>query len=82
MAFIGDVVKAGFGVVGKLLFGGGKAQPAAQPGVAMQPVPTRNAAAEVARREAAIRKRRGARSNDITGGAEPVTPAAKTLLGQ
>ncbi|WP_414902471.1 hypothetical protein ACMT1E_04375 [Sphingomonas flavalba] len=44
---------------------------------------TRNAAAEAAMRDDELRRRRGAGANELTGGgAEAVTPGAKTLLGQ
>jgi hypothetical protein len=47
------------------------------------PVPTRNAAAAAAGEEDALRRRRGARANDLTGGsAEASSPGGKTLLGQ
>jgi hypothetical protein len=46
-------------------------------------VPTRNAAADAMRRDDALRRRRGAGANELTGGgAEAVTPGGKTLLGQ
>lgn len=81
MAFVGDVVKKGFGVVGDLIFGGKKpAAPAPTPIV--PPVPTRNAAAEAARRNDLLARRRGAAANEYAGAAPPATPAVKTLLGQ
>ena len=79
---MGSVVKAlttPFGIP-KLLFGGGHkaAQPVVQP-----TVPTRNAAADAIRQDDALRRRRGAGANELTGGgAEAVTPGGKTLLGQ
>lgn len=80
MAFAADMAKKSIGVVGDLLFGGKKAAPAPTPIV--PPVPTRNAAAEAARRGDLLRRRRGATQNEYAGGATPATPAVKTLLGQ
>ncbi len=80
MAFVGDIAKRSIGVVGDLLFGGKKATPAPTPIV--PPVPTRNAAAEAARRSDQLRRRRGATENEYAGAATPATPAVKTLLGQ
>jgi hypothetical protein len=58
-------------------------KPAKAPVAAPPPVVTRNAAAENARRYDELRKRRGAGANELTGGgAEPVTPGGKVLLGQ
>jgi hypothetical protein len=55
-----------------------KKKPAAQP-VA---TPTRNAAAENARRFDELRRRRGAGANELTGGgAEARSPGGKVLLG-
>lgn len=51
---------------------------------APQPTITTNAAAEAARRDDELRRRRGVGANLLTGssGAEASTPGAKTLLGQ
>jgi hypothetical protein len=66
------------GVVGLL---GGSQKKAQTPAVLP---PSRDMAAELAARRAdELRRRRGAGANELTGGgAEPVTPGAKTLLGQ
>lgn len=49
---------------------------------AAPPLATRNAAQEAALREDRMRRRRGVRANDVTGGAEAASPGGKTLLGQ
>jgi hypothetical protein len=58
---------------------GGKAPASVSP----LPVPTINMAAEAARRDDELRRRRGAGANELTGGgAEAMTAGGKTLLGQ
>jgi hypothetical protein len=79
-------------VIGKIFTGVGTAlgivkPPAPKPGAMASslppPVPTRNVAAENARRRDVLRRRRGQGANELTGGgAEAATPGGKTLLGQ
>lgn len=80
MSFVRNIATSAFGVVGGLLFG--KKKPKA---TAPQPtgLPTRNAAAELARGRDALAKRRGTAANMILGarGAEASGVGAKTRLG-
>lgn len=66
-------------VVGKLL--APKSQAAAPQQQAVNLTPTRDAAAELARREDLRRRRTGGAGNAYAGDAAAATPAAKTLLG-
>lgn len=69
------------GAVGKLLSPKAQSpQPQAQTQVA-NPTPTRDAAAELARREDLRRRRLGGAGNAYAGDTAAATPAAKTLLG-
>ncbi len=81
MSFVGKIAKAAVGVVGGLLLGSKKKTAAApQQGSAL---PTRNAAAELARGRDALARRRGTAANMILGarGAEASGVGAKTQLG-
>lgn len=77
---IGNPLNLLFGAAGALLkpFGSGK------PSIpAPVPVPTPNLAENLANQNDALRRRRGAGANELTGGgAEAVTPGGKALLGQ
>jgi hypothetical protein len=84
MAAFGAIAKVGApilgGLLGGLLAGGSKPKTVSQPA----PLPTiNNADALAASQRDAIRRRRGAGANELTGGgAEAVTPGGKALLGQ
>lgn len=77
MAAVGNAM---FGLAGMLLkpFGSGRPAPIAAP-----VVPTNNMAEGLAMQSDALRRRRGAGANELTGGgAEAATPGGKVLLGQ
>lgn len=76
---LGGAVTAGASVVGKLL--APKSQASSAPQQAVNLAPTRDAAAELARREDLRRRRTGGAGNAYAGDTAAATPAAKTLLG-
>lgn len=75
---LGGAVAAGTSLVGKLL--APKADTAA-PQQQVNLTPTRDAAAELARRDDLRRRRTGGAANAYAGDTAAATPAAKTLLG-